>query len=292
MYVSGSRAIDTTSRADDPAAPAPGRALLAHTLKSGRDSPAPGRATDACAHARHAGNLSVEKYVKLVAAVPHGHEGDRRQACAVASAPIRALIDAGLYLPGEISCDTLTLAGRDHAGLERALTRTLKGWMDRIDISEYERLIFVLAGSDHGLVPALGDVPADDVVITVFTGHKLTRDIKTARHLPSIVALPVSAVTETERDELAAKTALLLVPGVAHDVTEDSISQAARDYAGKGYKPIPVIDADTVSILLGGDVIEEDPETGARSVRRLSADDARSRRSTSPRSDCSRAAAA
>lgn len=276
MQIHGPSPVDAPSDPGTRASRTSAAVPLAHSLNSSRDSPVPRRAADACAHARHAGSAaSVEKYVKLIAAVPQGHEGDRRQAHAVAGETIRALVDAGLYRPGEISCETSTLAGHDHATLARSLTQTLKGWMDRTDISEYDRLIFILAGSDHGLVPALGEAPTNDVVITAFTGHKLTRDIKTARHLPAVMALPVSAVTEAERTQLASRTKLVLVPGVAHDLTEDSIRQAARDYADRGYKPIPQVDGDTVSILLGGDVVDEDPETGTRTVRRLSADDAR-----------------
>lgn len=274
MQIHGLSPVNPPSAAGAQAAPTPATVPLAHALTSSRERATPGRASDACA-SRHHASPSVQKHVKLIAAVPQGHEGDRRQARAVAGETMRALVDAGLYRPGEISCETLTVAGRDHASLERALTQTLKGWMDRVDSSEYERLIFILAGSDHGLAPVLGDVPSDDVVITAFTGHKLTQDIKTARRLPAIMALPVSAVTEEERTHLAARTNLILVPGVAHDVTEASIQQAARDYAGKGYKPIPKVDGDTVSILLGGDVVDEDPETGVRTLRRLTPDDAR-----------------
>ncbi|WP_145925166.1 hypothetical protein [Bordetella sp. H567] len=212
---------------------------------------------------------------KLIAAVPQGHAGDRTQAQAVAAETVRALYREGLYQPGEISCDTITIAGRDSAGMEHALMVTLERWLERVDEGTGERHIFILAGSDHGLVPVLGNVPTDSVVITAFAGHKLTADLKTARHLPAITALPASAVTDQERAALASRTTLVLVPGVAHDVTEASIAQAARDYQKKGGKPLPGIDGDTVTILLGGDVVDSDEATHTQTVRRLSADDAR-----------------
>lgn len=271
MQIHGSGTAMQTAASTPAATSPPPR----HPLQGGRDSPTPGRATEACAHARHAADAVLPRYVKLIAAAPRDRVGDRNQARAVAAETMRALVQAGLHQPGEISCDSLLLAGRDRMGLERALTVTLKEWTDRIDFSEYERLIFILAGSDHALAGALGDVPTDDIVITAYTGHKLTDDIIKARHLPSVIALPASAITDAQRDALASKTTLELLPGVAHDVDEASIATAARDYRTRGYPPLPPIDGDTVSILLGGDVVEESEDTVTPTLRRLGAEDAR-----------------
>ncbi|CAM3602252.1 hypothetical protein BOSP111201_14965 [Bordetella sputigena] len=271
MLVSGS----TGSSTDAIVPTAPPGAVGPHPLNATRDKPDAGRAAAACAQARRDANTAPARQVKLIAAGPHEHVGDRRQAQAIAAETMRALYEAGIHEPGELSCDTVSIGGRDPASVRRTLSTMLEAWVARMDDGEYQRLIFILAGSDYGLAPTLGAVPVDDVIMTAFTGHKLTADMKHARRLPAVVALPASEVTGPDRHTLEDKSTLVLTPGVAHDMSAESVAAAARDYQAKGYKPLPAIDGDTVTILVGGDVVERDEATDVRTLRRLAPRDAR-----------------
>ena len=195
---------------------------------------------------------------KLISAWPAGNVGDENQSKGIASALNRALVRANAAKQNEISSETLEIASLPGATKAERLSAACETWLSALRDGDYEKVFFILSGSGEQLASTLGGTSNESGLITVFSGHQLSDDIKAATRLPSITALPATSVTANESANLARKTKLVLVSGVAHQLTDDKVAQTVAEYRAQGYKLLPRIDADTVAVILGGDAPDEE----------------------------------
>ncbi len=193
----------------------------------------------------------------MISAWPAGNVGDGNQSTGIAGAIRRALVRANIAEPGNISSETLEITGSPDATKTEQLTAACETWLARLRDGEYEKVFFILSGSGDELASALGNMPTEKGFTTVFSGHQLSDDIKNADKLPSITALPKSSVTAEQQAALEPKTKLVLVSGVAHQLSDEKIAQTVTEYHAKGYRLLPEIDANTVAVILGGDAPDE-----------------------------------
>lgn len=194
---------------------------------------------------------------RVISAWPAGNVGDSNQSIGIASAVRRKLVQHNLAAQDDISSETLEIAHSPTASAAEQLTAACDTSLAKLRGGEYDRLVFILSGSGDKLASTLGSRPAEKGLTTVFSGHQLSDDIKSAEALPSITALPERSVNADQRDALESKTKLVLVSGVAHQLSKDKIEQTVAEYRAKGYPPIPEVDGNTVGVILGGDAPDE-----------------------------------
>jgi hypothetical protein len=230
----------------------------------------PQRSDIARRNASHTPSPCRQGWVKLIAAAHENYVGDARQAKAVVAQTARLLEQKRGYDAQAVSVDTISITGTDQADKARQLRNGVQYWLDQLTNGAYQHVVFVLSGSDQALASVLGDMPRHPGLTTVFTGHQLTQDIKDARQLPDIIAIPLSVrMTADERVSLNLRTNLVQVAGVATDLTPETLATISAQYREKDYPAIPPITRDTVAVILGGDVQDE---TG---LHRFTEDDAR-----------------
>jgi hypothetical protein len=240
----GTRPRHRTFSVATPATPRPGatlrrasacyRARVDHGTQTTRPAPAAGR-------------------IKLVAAARHGNAGDQGQANSIVATLERKLAQGETTTAARISRERMELRDTHQTSSAEQLAAAYDELATALRNGDYDYAILVVAGSGDQLAPSLGRMPHQDGLITVFSGHQLTDDIRKADKLPMYTALPGYDITARQKARLDTKTTLILVQGVAHSLSAEKLAETVQQYHAKGYEPLPPVDADSVGIVLGGD---------------------------------------
>jgi hypothetical protein len=210
--------------------------------------------------------------IKLVAAARRGNVGDQGQAASIVAALERQLAQADTTTAARISRERIELHDMHQTSSWEQLAAAYDKLATALRNGDYDYVVLVVAGSGDQLAPSLGSMPHQDGLITVFSGHQLTDDIRKADKLPMYTALPGYDVTARQKTKLDARTTLILVQGVAHSLSVEKLAETVQQYHAKGYEPLPPVDADSVGIVLGGDAPDAKGQLclfTARDARRL-----------------------
>jgi len=217
---------------------------------------------------------AAKEKVALFAVWPEGNVGDQNQIVGITDAIKTALIDYGIASAEQITEKRLGVQDSPTETQAAALERLCKAWFDGLDGGSFDKLIVIGAGSGSNIAATLAALSGHPRVTTVFSGHQLTSNLATAARLPDITALPSGVMTPQQLASLEEKTELVLVAGVANQLTREKIAATVADYKAKGYPEIPDVDADTIAVILGGDAPDESghqrlvTEENARSLAR------------------------
>lgn len=113
---------------------------------------------------------------------------------------------------------------------------------------------FVFVSGSHGLLLAEAIKQHDRNHQVLWSGHQCFSEFTSIQHLPDIVALPETALSEKEKTELMKKTTLIITAGVAHGVNDNTVE---KDHAiFKGLLPAHCQFPKQVGIILAGDAPE------------------------------------
>ena len=210
--------------------------------------------TPVSAASRTSEAIISDQTMQVICAWSKGNVGDSNQC-----AGIKAALTSALSASAKVASQSLELVNSSSQTKAEQLEAACAGWVDKLNNRELEKVVFILAGSGECLASTLGaDANRHPSFISVFTGHQFSLDLKHAANLPQITALPKSlTINPEDRAQMERKTRLVLVSGVAHQISAQTISDTVNDYKSKGYKQIPFIDSNTIAVILGGDAPDE-----------------------------------
>jgi hypothetical protein len=115
---------------------------------------------------------------------------------------------------------------------------------------------FVFVSGSHGLLLAEAIKQHNPSHQVLWSGHQYFSELSSMQHLPDIVALPETALSESQKTELMEKTKLIITAGVAHCVNDKTVE---KDHAiFKEQLPPHSQFHKQVGIVLAGDAPEPD----------------------------------
>ena len=113
---------------------------------------------------------------------------------------------------------------------------------------------FVFVSGSHGLLLAEAIKRHDPNHQILWSGHQYFSEFSSIQHLPDIVALPETALSESQKTELMGKTTLIITSGVAHCVNDNTVEEDHANF--KGQLPPHFQFPKQVGIILAGDAPE------------------------------------
>lgn len=113
---------------------------------------------------------------------------------------------------------------------------------------------FVFVSGSHGLLFAEAIKRHDANHQVLWSGHQYFSELNTIQYLPDIVALPETALSESQKIQLQEKTTLIITAGVAHGVNDNTVLQDHAKF--KQQLPNDAQFPKQVGIILAGDAPE------------------------------------
>ncbi len=150
-------------------------------------------------------------------------------------------------------------------GLQYAIQAKIKEQVEFLEVEESNFDIdllnssdFVLVSGSHGL--AIADAIKQSRLETkiLWSGHQYFKELNSLKHLPDMVALPGTALSESETAELEKNTKLIVTTGVSHCVNDDAVEEDHAKFKAKlpEHNQYPK----QVGIILAGDAPTTDGE--------------------------------
>lgn len=113
---------------------------------------------------------------------------------------------------------------------------------------------FVFVSGSHGLLLAEAIKRHHSNHQVLWSGHQYFSEFSSIQHLPDIVALPETALSENQKTELMKRTKLIITSGVAHCINDNTVDEAHANFERKlpPHSQFPK----QVGIILAGDAPE------------------------------------
>jgi len=92
---------------------------------------------------------------------------------------------------------------------------------------------FVFVSGSHGLLLAEAIKQHDLNHQVLWSGHQYFSEFSLIQHLPDIIALPETALSENEKTALMEKTKLIITAGVAHCVNDNTVEKDHAIFKGQ-----------------------------------------------------------
>lgn len=113
---------------------------------------------------------------------------------------------------------------------------------------------YVFVSGSHGLLLAEVIKRHNPNHQILWSGHQYFSEFSSVQHLPDIVALPETALSDSQKTELMEKTTLIITSGVAHCVNDNTVEEDHANF--KGQLPSHFQYPKQVGIILAGDAPE------------------------------------
>lgn len=147
-------------------------------------------------------------------------------------------------------------------GIKLAIQSTLKNQQcefkeieeDEFDINLLVNGDFVFVSGSHGLLLTEAIKRHDPNHQVLWSGHQYFSELSSIQHLPDIIALPETALSESQKTELMEKTKLIITSSVAHCVNNKTVEEEYARFKGK--LPDNFKFRKQVGIILAGDAPE------------------------------------
>lgn len=122
----------------------------------------------------------------------------------------------------------------------------------KVDLLTQGDVVFV-SGS-HGLLLTQVIKQNNSTHQVFWSGHQYFAELRSIEHLPDLVALPQTALSDDQKRSLEEKTHLMITSGVAHCVHETTVEKDHTQF--KGVLPDLLMFPQQVGIILAGDAPE------------------------------------